>query len=370
MTSNLCFAPWSEPRAKALVLFALLLLLVGVPAHESAAAPSEYVIQISVDGLGSIWLQPFVAHGLLPNFKRFQTEGAWTNNARDDYDVTVTLPNHVCMITARAVCSHHWTGNGDPGPGQVLHDMTRQYVASVFDVAHDRGLRTAMFASKSKFSLFQVSYDGAHGGNGGGRGRKKIDTYVCCGDSGALVKEFTTAMAKAPFHYSFVHFSDPDSAGHGGGWGGSAYNQSLEMVDGYLGSIFQMVDSTPALRGKTTIILTSDHGGNGGGHGDITDPCVYTIPFYVWGPRVAPGKDLYALNPATRRDPGVGRPSYDEPRQPIRHADGANLALAVLGLAPIPGSTVNARQDLALGKRLAREVRVSAKPLRKPAGHS
>ena len=39
----------------------------------------------------------------LPNFRRFQTGGAWTNNARNDDDVTVTLPNHTTMMTGRSV---------------------------------------------------------------------------------------------------------------------------------------------------------------------------------------------------------------------------------------------------------------------------
>ena len=64
---------------------------------------------------------------------------------------------------------------------------------------------------------------------------------------------------------------------------------------------------------------------------------------------MAAGEDLYKLNVATRRDPGTGHPLHTDPVQPVRNGDGANLALKLLGLGPIPGSTINVRQDLVIG---------------------
>lgn len=64
--------------------------------------------------------------------------------------------------------------------------------------------------------------------------------------------------------------------------------------------------------------------------------------------RVAAGADLYELNPASRLDPGSGRPDHAAIPQPVRNAEAANLALDILGLGPVPGSLFNAGQDLAL----------------------
>jgi hypothetical protein len=164
-----------------------------------------------------------------------------------------------------------------------------------------------------------------------------------------MTRRYLAAMQEKPIQYAFLHYADPDSAGHRKGWGSEAYQEAIRKVDAQLGRIFGMIDGTAKFRGKTTIFLTADHGGKGMGHSNNLLPEVYTIPVYIWGCGAAAGKDLYALNPATRRDPGTGHPVRSDPVQPIRNGDGANLALKLFGLGPIPGSTINADQDLTIG---------------------
>jgi hypothetical protein len=326
----------------------------------SLAHAANYVIHISVDGLGSGYLQALIDEGSAENFKRLQTEGAWTNNARTDFDYTITLPNHTCMITGRpvkdrpaspsAIAGHTWIVNSDPRE-KTIHSNRHDYVQSTFDVAHDNGLRTAMFASKSKFILYDQSYDGRNGAPdtvGADNGRDKIDQYVKDGNSQVMIDRFVTEMKANPFHYTFVHFHDTDTAGHAKTWGSPEYNDAVKRVDGFLGKILELVTGDERFKGKTAIILSADHGGKGLDHGFNTNPLNYTIPFYVWGAGVATG-DLYALNLATRVDPHTSRPDYADPRaQPIRNGDGGNLALMLLGLGPVPGSSINASQDLSV----------------------
>jgi hypothetical protein len=113
-----------------------------------------------------------------------------------------------------------------------------------------------------------------------------------------------------------------------------------------LGSIFNLIDNSTTLKGKTAIILTADHGGADYDHSNAADPLDYTIPFYVWGPGVSADADLYALNAATRLDPGTGRPTYSASSQPIRNGELANLSLDLLGYGPVPGSTLDFSQNL------------------------
>ena len=61
---------------------------------------------------------------------------------------------------------------------------------------------------------------------------------------------------------------------------------------------------------------------------------------------MAAGTDLYALNASTRRvAPSYPMTTYAG-MQPIRNAEANNLALQLLGLGPIPGSSFNYAQDL------------------------
>jgi hypothetical protein len=347
---------------RALTALVALLVVCCLPGRTRGETPARYVIQISVDGLAADWVQALVALGEAPNFRRFQREGAWTNNARTDFDFTITLPNHTCMITGLPVtdrvigqhpyAGHLWLINDDNQP-RNLHENHHAYLPSTFDVAHDHGLRTALFATKSKFKIYNDSYGGGGGAPdkiGANNGRGKIDVYVNPDRKSAkAVRSFVEMMRELPANYAFLHLHDADSAGHSKGWGGMEYDDALRAVDGYLGTIFDLVASDSRLKDRTAIILSADHGGQGRGHGDKGNPRDYTIPFYVWGAGVAPGRDLYELNPASRSNPGQGRPDYTDAKQPIRNGDGGNLALSLLGLPAIPGSLINVRQDLVVG---------------------
>jgi len=320
------------------------------------SAPVDYVIHISVDGLRGdavAALRPDDA----PNFSRLRTEGAFTDNARTDVGETLTLPNHTTQLTGRGVhggSGHNYAANVIPSPKTTLHRNKGSYIKSVFDVVHDHGLSTCLYASKEKFVLYEQSYNESNGARdtiGEDNGRKKIDRYLFNEDVAVLVASYLKAMTSTPYNYCMVHLRDPDIAGHGYLWDitrGSAYLESIMKIDDLLGDIFALIDVDQTLNRKTAIILTSDHGGRlqTRTHRPSFNRENYTIPFYVWGSGVHAGSELYELNSTKRGDPGNIRPAYSEPKQPIRNGDSANLALYLLGLGVVPKSTINALQDL------------------------
>lgn len=228
-----------------------------------------------------------------------------------------------------------------------------EYVPSVFDAVHDRGLRTGFYAGWNGFNFIDASWNEASGAPdnvGEDNGTDKIDQYRLSTRDHIPTQttEFLADMADDPHNYSLLHWHATDSRGHSSGWRSPAYLRAVEDVDAELGRLMEFVAADPNLAENTAIILTSDHGGLGTSHGNVADPSTFTVPFYVWVDGQEIGQELYTLNLATRSDPGSGRPDYDAPLQPIRNGDVANLALDLLGLGPLSGSTMNARQDLSI----------------------
>ncbi len=331
-------------------------VVAQTPKAAKAAPPPVYVVHISVDGLRPAFLQQLISAGQAPNFAKLKAEGAWTFNARTDYDITVTLPNHVSMLTGRPIYNkyglsnsgHRWTLNSTPPAGTTLHSNAGYYVASAFDVAHDNGYSTGLYASKDKFVLFRDSYNAANGAldvTGVDNGRNKIDVYVNNDqNSTAMFSTFLTNMSAAPTNYTFVHFTDPDTAGHASGWGSAAYLATITNIDAKLGQLFGLIAGSSLLAGNTTIILGADHGGVGNDHSNATLWENYVIEMMLWGQNVPANTDLYTLNGTLTTNPGAtGRPDYAlGSGQPIRNGDGGNCALRRLGLtATIPGSSIN-----------------------------
>lgn len=313
--------------------------------HYSAVA--NHVLLVSVDGLHPEAIDALGPAGA-PNFYRLRNEGAWTNNARTDPDHSVTLPNHVSQLTGRMVggaCGHRWTDNRSPKPNSTIHLNKGFYVNSVFNVLNAFQRRGVLFASKKKFALFPTTYgEGAEG---------VIDRYVQHANTDTLVSFFTDELVSTRFAFGFLHLRDPDAAGHKFGWSLSAdseYLQAVCRVDRLIGQLLQTIEEDTFLSGQTALIVTADHGGRGKRHRAQNDPHNFTIPFYVWGAG-ASAADLYSVNLSNRANPGARQVGRRSELQPIRNGDAANLALGLLGLPDVPGSTIN-RQDtrLAVGK--------------------
>jgi hypothetical protein len=361
------FTPfWSPIRARAIIGLVLVNVACTLTSFPKSVFAADYVIHISVDGLRPDAITTIGPVGA-SNFYRFRNEGAFTDNARTDYNYTITLPNHTSQLTGRPVnnafgpqTGHHYVDNGDPPPTippTTLATNAGYYIASAFDIAHDNGLKTGLYATKTKFSLYDTSYDSTNGAldlTGIDNGRDKIDVSVVGTSSSAIISSLTANMGASATrtNYTFVHLHNPDTAGHGNAWDlseppTSAYLDAVRTVNGYLGQIFSLVAATPELNGHTAIILSADHGGvlDTNNHVDETNVGTYTIPFYVWGNGVSHG-DLYAMNLGTRLNPGTGRPLYSDVLQPIRNGEMANLGLDLLGLGPVPGSSINFNQNL------------------------
>ena len=319
------------------------------PTHEAADNAVARVIAISIDGLNPRAIQE-LGKARTPTFHRLMREGAYTLNARTVREQTSTMPNHTAMLTGRRVDAKHgghgYTDNFDNG--STVHKAAGHYVASVFDVVHDNGGSTAMFASKAKFRLYKRTWntDGAPDRTGRNNGRAKIDRVTIDRNNTRLVGRFTAELRRSPREFTFVHLSLPDRAGHAHRFMSKEYLDAVQRTDRLLGRILNTVADRPALRRNTLVLLTADHGGRGAAHYTASNLQNYRIPFIAWGPGVPAGRDLYGLSSSVD-SPGRSRTDY-RGKQPIRNADIANLATDALDLPRVPGSEFDSRRTLDL----------------------
>jgi hypothetical protein len=346
----------TTPHRRGLCLATLLFC-----AQIASAAQVSYVIQISLDGLGAKYLQRYVSNApaQFPNFVRLMNEAAYTLNARCDFDISETVPNHCSIFTGRPVMQpsgqsntvHHGYNNNFPGPSDTIHasgNPAVPYKSSMFDVAHDYGLSTALYTGKTRLQICDRSYDASNGALdliGVDNGRDKIDFSSVADVSGTSISnEINTVLGDltnaTPKKYSFIHIAEPDLTGHSFNWGSANWSNAVRNVDTQLGRILNAIDANPVLSNRTALIVSADHGGGGvvlNAHTDAYHITNYTIPFFVRAPGLRGGTNLYALL-ANRADPGTNRTDYNTQPQPVRNLDGSNLALSLLGLPPIPGS--------------------------------
>ncbi|MFQ5430397.1 MAG: alkaline phosphatase family protein, partial [Phycisphaerae bacterium] len=268
-------------------VIALFGLMCCLPIPRTAAAantgPGRRVLLVSFDGLRP----DAIPLAETPVMRQLIATGSYQATALDEVP-SVTLPNHVSMVTGLRIVSHGvWLNTGLPG---------RVSAQTVFDVAKSAGLGVGFFANKQKLAF--LCEEGA------------VDAWRIVGDVDSLADEVIAALATDDLPLIFVHFGEPDGSGHTAGWMSEPYLTQVARADAALGRILDALE-TQGLRDQTVVIVTSDHGGHAHTHHGVGVLEDQLIPFIVNGPGIAPGRTLC---------------------EPIRIMDTAPTILAILGL--------------------------------------
>ena len=266
----------------------------AVSAASLDRAVTEHVIVISIDGLRADAIERAGATTL----QRLMREGAHSLEARTILP-SITLPSHTSMLTGATPEMHGVLWNDER-----LDEMGVIETPTIFGVARRAGYMTAAFFSKPKFKHLMaegtLDYGQAPEGSGrwyAGYTTKSVELYL---------------RQRAP-NLLFVHFGEPDYAGHTVGWDSFVYRWAVRRADGAVERVLRQAERTFG-EGEFTVIVTADHGGHGRTHGTDAHEDV-TIPWIAWGKGIHAGTEL---------------PTG------IRTYDTAATALALLGLE-LPG---------------------------------
>ncbi len=230
------------------------------------------VVIVSLDGL-----RPDVAlRADMPAFRALLARGAFTMYAATT-DVAITLPSHTSMLTGVTPEHHGIHFNADPRPG----DPPAPAWPTLFQLAHDAGLSTAMSAGKSKFSVLAApgAVDSLFVPS---RGHVFADSLV----SATAARWIATSRPRV----LFVHLPLLDAVGHSKGWGSAEQVAAAATLDRAFADVLRAI-AHAGLQDSTLVIVSSDHGGAGTTHGG-TDPRSLLIPWVCAGPGVKQGFDL------------------------------------------------------------------------------
>jgi arylsulfatase A-like enzyme len=236
----------------------------------------EHVVVVGIDGLSP----DGIAKAKTPNFARLVKQGASTMHARGVMP-TVSSPNWASMIMG-AGPEQHGVTNNDWTPEKATIKPTVKGSGAMFPTIF--GLVREQRPS-AKIAVF-------HDWDGFGRlfERNAVDVINHPKGPDATTEQAIAYLKEQKPLLTFIHLDHVDHAGHEKGHGTADYYQSVEEADRLIGLILLGLDSA-GIAGSTAVLVTSDHGGVGKGHGG-NSMAELEIPWILSGPGVAPGKEI------------------------------------------------------------------------------
>lgn len=248
------------------------------------SAKVKHVVIIGFDGLSPDGIE----HALTPNFHKIMQEGASTLHARAVLP-TSSSTNWASMIMGAGPEQHGITSNDWEKDNFTLPAI----------------VQSEDFLFPTIFSLINQQIPNAEIGaiyhwDGFGRLFEKsaVDYDVnpkTEEETARVASEYI--VAKKPT-FTFIHFDHVDHAGHEYGHGSPEYYKSVEKADALLGMVFQAIEKA-GIAEETMVIISSDHGGIGHGHGGESLKEI-EIPFIVWGKSIK--KNFQITSPVYQYD--------------------------------------------------------------------
>jgi predicted AlkP superfamily pyrophosphatase or phosphodiesterase len=255
-----------------------MIVLLLAPALASQGSPrASHVFIVSIDG----GKPAAIAASEMPVLKRLVGQGACTWAANTIFP-SLTLPSHTSMLTGVGPDKHHILWNTwEPQNGVVA-------VPTIFAEAKRAGFSTAMFVGKAKFrhllqpgTVDKFEFDQAQQAASGTVG------------SGIVAKEAARYILENKPNLCFIHFTDPDDAGHEYGWGSPQQIKAFSRVDAALGEILKAIEAA-GISKETVLLVSADHGGHARTHGQRS-PEDMLIPWIAWGKSVRRDFSITAL---------------------------------------------------------------------------
>ncbi len=235
----------------------------AVRPSQQGKGSADLVVLVSIDGL-----RPDVITPSTRALHRLYLQGASPRFART-IDKSATLPSHASMVSGVEPEDHGLNFNAYRPKRGNIHTPT------IFSEVHLAGLPSVMYVGKGKLTHLLASPTQAEFHVSGVFCRK-------------VIKQALPELQKATRGVFFLHFADPDGAGHRYGWMTDEYLAAVRNTDHCLERVLDTIDAA-GRTDRTLLLVTSDHGGHNRSHGTRLD-VDQQIPWFAWGAGVKRGR--------------------------------------------------------------------------------
>lgn len=253
------------------LFFVVFMVVVAHSADQSRA------VVIGVDGLSPEGVRR--AH--TPVLDSLMEAGVWTLSGRGVMP-TSSSPNWASMIMGAGPEQHGITSN-DWETNKVEVAPTATGAGGVFPTIFD-----VVIEGSGGRAVTACIYDWGGFGRLLGGTKPTVFEHVTGGD--ATARRVAEVIRERKPDLLFVHLDEVDHAGHEYGHGTGEYFRSVEHVDGLIGQILAALTES-GIMDSTFVLVTSDHGGVGKGHGGATT-AELEIPWILSGPGIRRGWEL------------------------------------------------------------------------------
>ena len=229
------------------------LLIASAPAVAQERTPK--VLIIGVDGTRPDALLAAKA----PHLKALAQSGAFSYKAQTE-EITISGPSWSSMLTGVHYEKHGVRDNSFKG--ENYHDFPPIFCR----IKQTNGkLQTASVVTWAPINYWIVSH---------------CDYGVTCPNDAATAAAGAALLRDRNPDIAFIHFDEVDEAGHAKGYGSTfpSYIDAIETADTHVGTVLAALRARPTYaREDWLIIVSTDHGGQGRGHGPNTPECRTTF---------------------------------------------------------------------------------------------
>jgi len=269
-------------------IFFLLFLFKESDAQTDA---KKHVILIGIDGVSAEAFQ----YASTPVINRLISQGAISLKTRGVMP-TVSAPNWATILSGAGPEQHGVTANSWSLANQGFDPTVKDadgYFTSIFTLIRKQLPKafTAMFYDWEWLGSFV--------------NKKYISKEQYVQGHVMITSVALNYIRKEKPIFTFIYYGLPDETGHSKGFNTLEYYQSITDIDTEIGKIIAGLKESK-LAESTTILITSDHGGIGPGHGGES-MLEIEVPWIISGPGVSKNMLLESPNDLANTAPTIAK---------------------------------------------------------------